>query len=82
MPLPAIKGLLDELLRVAGWPGRVTVGLVLNAPVTLIPVFSTTGVSLEDGPLVVGVEPADDGWLDEGLDPADGEREPDRRRAH
>ena len=61
----------------AGLAGKVTVGLVLNAPVTLIPVFSTTGVSPEDGPLVVGVELADDGWLDEGLDPADGEREPD-----
>jgi hypothetical protein len=44
----------------------------------LIPVFSTTGVPPEVG-AVVGVELVGDGWPDEGLDPADGEREPDEQ---
>src|SRR5579864_4365524 len=59
--------------------GKATVGLVLKAPVTLMPVSSTTGVSAEAGALAVGVEVVGDGWLDAGLDPADGEREPDEQ---
>jgi hypothetical protein len=53
--------------------------LVLNAPVTLIPVFSTTGASPEVGALPADGELVGDGWPDEGLDPADEEREPDEQ---
>jgi hypothetical protein len=45
----------------------------------LIPVFSATGASAELGALAEGVELLGDGWLDEGLDPADGERELDEQ---
>jgi hypothetical protein len=50
----------------------------------LIPVFSTTGVSVEVVGPGVDVELAedgslDDGWLDDGLDPADGDRELDEQ---
>jgi len=45
----------------------------------LIPVFSTTGASPEVGALPVGVEVVGDGWVDEELDPADGERELDEQ---
>jgi hypothetical protein len=45
----------------------------------LIPVFATTGVSPEDGALAVGVELVVDCCLDEGLDPADEEREPEEQ---
>ena len=64
-----------------GWlAGKVTVGLVLKAPVTLIPVFPTTGASAEVGALARRASRwSDDGWLDEGLDPADGERELDEQ---
>src|SRR5579862_6264874 len=66
---------------VGGRPaGRVTVGWVSNDPVTLIPVFSTTGRSPEPGALPGGAEPAGelDGG-DAGLDPAAGDREPDEQ---
>jgi hypothetical protein len=53
--------------------------LVSKAPVTLIPVFSTTGVSAVVGAPAVGVELVGDGWSDEGLDPADEERELDEQ---
>ena len=52
------------------------VGVVLKAPVTLIPVSPTTGASVDVGALALGLEvEVDDGWVDEGLDPADEERE-------
>ena len=61
-----------------GWlAGNVTVGLVSKAPVTLIPVFSTTGASAEVGALPVGVELVD--GCDEELDAADGEWELDEQ---
>ena len=60
-----------------GWlAGNVTVGLVSKAPLTLIPVFSTTGASAEVGALPVAVEL--DG-CDEELDAAEGEWELDEQ---
>ncbi len=60
-----------------GWlAGKVSVGLVLKAPVTLIPVFSTTGASAEVGVLPVAAEL--DG-CDVELDAADGEWELDEQ---
>jgi hypothetical protein len=38
-----------------------------------------TGAPDEAGPLALDVEVVGDGWPDEGLDPADGEREPDEQ---
>jgi len=78
VPLPAIRVCSLSCL---GGPlvGKVNVGLVLKAPVTWIPVFSTTGPSAEVGTLAVDVEVVGEGWLEEGLDPADGEREPDEQ---
>ena len=59
--------------------GKVSVGLVLKAPVTLIPVSFTTGVSPSSAALEVGAELVGDDWADEGLDPAEGERELDEQ---
>jgi hypothetical protein len=53
--------------------------LVSKAPITLIPVFSTTGESPEVGALPVEAELVGDELPDEGLDPAEEEREPDEQ---
>jgi hypothetical protein len=46
VPLPATRVCSTSCF--GGWlAGKVTVGFVLKAPVTLIPVFSTTGASSE-----------------------------------
>src|SRR6202044_3999530 len=78
VPLPATRVCSTSCLG-GGPAGNVTVGLVLKGPVTLIPVFSTTGVSAEVGAPAAGVEVVGDGCPDEGLDPADAEWEPDEQ---
>lgn len=59
--------------------GKVTVGLALKAPVTVIPVLATTGASVGLGAPAGDVDAVGDGRLDEGLGPADGDREPDEQ---
>ena len=44
-----------------------------------MPVLATTGPPVEVGPLAVDVDGTGDAWLDVGLDPADGEGEPDEQ---
>src|SRR5579871_4383005 len=73
VPAPAIR--VCSISCFGGWlAGKATVGFVLKAPVTVIPVFSTTGTSAEVGALPFEVELVADGWLAEPLDPADEER--------
>ena len=65
-----------------GWlAGNVTVGLVSKAPVTLIPVFSTTGASPEVGALPVGVELVDEAGPMRGSTPQRGNGSPTSRRS-
>src|SRR5580658_10459968 len=80
VPLPATRVCSTSCFG-AGPAGNVTVGLVLNGPVTLIPVSAMTGESPVVGVLAAGVELVDEGWVEEGLDPADGEPEPDEQAA-
>jgi hypothetical protein len=78
VPLPGTR--VCSMSCWGGWlAGKVSVGLVLNDPVTVIPVLPTTGASVGVGELAVVVEVVGGGALDEGLDPADGEREPDEQ---